>query len=468
MKKIWLYLQHSDPKLRFSWYCLQLGLFIFPLFPALGAVGLFLGGLIPFGQKFRKIIKNPLYKGFIFLSIFLVITVVFAADKITAFLGLFNLLPFFLLFAGWSNLIQTTAQLKRISWILTINSLPVVIIGIGELFLGWNTSKLWSSVFGWTLVAGGNPPNRMASTFIYANILAGYLAIVFILNLGLWLQEWRKFRIPRKGNKVKNSSPSPHLPISPSPPSTPSTPSPFLFLTLTAIANFTGLILTNSRNAWVIAMVICLAYAVYQGWRLIVAFVTGVATSVILAAFAPLPIAQLFRKVVPAFFWARFNDQLYPDRPVALMRTTQWNFAWDLTVQRPWTGWGLRSFSDIYQTKMNLWLGHPHNLFLMLSAETGLLATLLFCGLLVWIFVQGVRYAFAQRVRRTQRQASGLSLQIIPLEDKLIFFSYLLVFAAWILFNTVDVTLFDFRLNTLSWLMLSAIYGVTKHDKLKP
>ncbi|MEM7712980.1 MAG: O-antigen ligase family protein [Cyanobacteria bacterium P01_A01_bin.68] len=444
MKKIWLDLRHSDPKLRFAWYCLQLGLFIFPFIPALGAVGLFLSGLITFRQEFRKIPKYPLYRGFIFLSLFLVITVVFAADKITAFLGLFNLLPFFLLFIGWSRLIQTTAQLQRISWILTINSVPVLIIGMGELFLGWKTPKLWSSIFGWTLVAGGNPPNRMASTFNYANVLAGYLAIVFILSLGLWLKEWRRFRTRRQGDKETRRQGDREIgrqgdskKFSP--------PSFLIFLTFTVIINFAGLILTNSRNAWVIALVACLAYAFYQGWRLIVAFVMGIATSILLAAFAPSPIAELFRKFVPAFFWARFNDQLYPDRPVALMRTTQWNVAWDLTMQRPLTGWGLRNFSDIYEAKMNLWLGHPHNLFLMLSAETGLVTTLLYFGLLGWIFIKGVSL-----------------IRVLPKQDKLIAFSYLLVFVGWILFNTVDVTLFDFRLNTLSWLILGAIYGVGK------
>ncbi|MBV6625699.1 MAG: O-antigen ligase family protein [Rivularia sp. (in: Bacteria)] len=447
MKKIWSYLRHPNPKLRFSWYCLQLGLFIFPLFPALAAIGLLLSALIPFGQDFRKILKYPLYQGFICLSIFLLITVVFAADKLTAFLGLFNLLPFFLLFAGWSCLIQTTWQLKRISWILTINSLPVVFIGIGQLFLGWSSSQLWNSIFGWNLVAGGNPPNRMASVFMYANILAGYLAIVFILSLGLWLQEWRRLRTKRQGDKETrrqgdNIEFSPHTP-----PTLPLPPSPSLlpFLTFAVITNFAGLILTNSRNAWVIALVACLAYALYQGWRLIVAFVMGIAGSVVLAAFAPSPIAELFRKIIPAFFWARFNDQLHPDRPVALMRTTQWDFAWNLSLQRPFTGWGLRSFSQIYESKMNLWLGHPHNLFLMLSAETGLIATLLFCGLLGWIFIKGINL-----------------FRVIPEQDKLIFFSYLLVFLGWILFNTVDVTLFDFRLNTLSWLIFAAIYGVER------
>ncbi len=445
-KIIWSYLRHSDPKLRFSWYCLQLGLLIFPWFPALGAVGLFLGSLITCVQEYRQIIKHSLYQGFILLSLLLVITVGFAADKTAAFLGLFNLLPFFLLFAGWSHLVQTTWQLKRISWIITIGSLPVVILGIGQLFLGWSVA---SNIFGWSLIAGGNPPDRMASVFMYANTLAGYLVIVFILSLGLWLQEWGRLRTRRWGDKGMGrkrdgemggqGDKSDSILSSPSAFSVTS----FLFLTLTVIINFAGLILTNSRNAWVIALTACLAYAVYQGWRLIVAFVTGIAISVGLAAFAPPTIAKSFRKVVPAFFWARFNDQLHPDRPVALMRTSQWDFAWDLTIQRPWTGWGLRNFSDIYKAKTNLWLGHPHNLFLMLSAETGLPVTLLFCGLLAWVFIRGVR-----------------SLRIIPKQDRLIFFSYLLVFAAWILFNTVDVTLFDFRLNTFSWLMLGAIAGI--------
>jgi O-antigen ligase len=220
-----------------------------------------------------------------------------------------------------------------------------------------------------------------------------------------------------------------------------------LFLTVAVIANFVALILTDSRNAWAIAIFACLAYAFYQGWRILVAGVAGIATSVLLAAFAPSPVAQLFRKVVPAFFWARLNDQMYPDRPVALLRKTQWQFALSLTGQRPWTGWGLRNFTLLYQAKMDVWLGHPHNLFLMVFAETGFPTALLFCGLLVWIFIAGV-----QLLRKSQ--------YIEEAEDRLIFFSYLLVFVGWVLFNTADVSLFDFRLNTLSWLLLSAISGV--------
>jgi hypothetical protein len=45
-------------------------------------------------------------------------------------------------------------------------------------------------------------------------------------------------------------------------------------------------------------------------------------------------------------------------------------------------------------------------------------------------------------------------------QDKLIFFTYLLGFAGCTLFNLLDVTLFDLRVNTLGWLLLSAICGV--------
>ncbi|CCH68226.1 hypothetical protein RINTHH_20710 [Richelia intracellularis HH01] len=40
---------------------------------------------------------------------------------------------------------------------------------------------------------------------------------------------------------------------------------------------------------------------------------------------------------------------------------------------------------------MYIWVGHPHNLFLMLSAENGLPATFLFCGLFATIVLTSIR-----------------------------------------------------------------------------
>ncbi|MEH2078558.1 MAG: O-antigen ligase family protein [Nostoc sp.] len=420
------------------------GLLIFPLSPLVGAVTISFVSLITLVRQYPKISRRPLNWGFALLSVLLIVTVGFAQDKTAAFLGLFNLLPFFIVFAGHSVLIQTFAQLRQMAWIVVIGSMPVAIMGLGQLFLGWSLKLeiLWI-VLNWTITPGGNPPGRIASLFLHANTFAAYLVIVFILSLGLWIEQWRLgigywgLSIRGRGERLT----APHSPV------------PFLFLSMAVIANFIALIFTNSRNGWAVAIFACLAYALYQGWRILVGSVAAIVSSVFLAAFAPSPVAQIFRLVVPAFFWARLNDDMYPDRPVALMRKTQWEFAWSLAQQHPWTGWGLRSFSTLYRAKMQIPLGHPHNLFLMLSAETGFPSAFLFCGLLAWILITGV-----QLLQKSKYINTG---------DKLIFFSYLLAFVGWILLNTVDVTVFDLRLNALSWLILAAISGVVHryHEK---
>ncbi|WP_193198087.1 O-antigen ligase family protein [Nostoc sp. MG11] len=464
---------HPDPSLQTSWNLTQLGLLVFPLSPFLGAVGLGFAVLLTWLQQSSIINRRPLNWGFALLSVLLIITAGFAHNKTEAFLGLFNFLPFFLVFVGLSALIQTPAQLRQMAWILVIGSLPVAIMGLGQLFLGWTLKLqfLWI-VLEWAIALGGEPPGRMASIFMHANSFAAYLVIVFTLGLGLWLENYQQLRVKGshcvgrvsrlKASGVQESRVATalggsadlfaqrlreekqvafkrqnFLPL------------PFLFLTVAEIVNFIALIFTNSRNGWAIAIFACLAYAFYQGWRILVGSVVGIVSSVLLAAFAPSPVAQFFRQIVPTFFWARLNDDMYPDRPVALMRKTQWEFAWSLTQQHPWTGWGLRSFTTLYKTQMQIRLGHPHNLFLMLSAETGFPSTFLFCGLLGWILIAGF-----QLLRKSK---------YIDKQDRLIFFSYLLVFVGWLLFNTVDITLFDFRLNMLSWLLLAAICGVVYH-----
>lgn len=441
MSSLKLVSTHSNPNLQLPWNCLQIGLLIFPLSPFLGFVSLGFASLFTWLRQHQTIIRIPVNQGLAVFSVLLLISASLALDKAAAFIGLFNLLPFFLLFAGLSGLINTIAQLRRITEIIITASVPVVIMGFGQWFFGWS-SQLQLLLVDIAIAPGGIPPGRMSAIFMHANLFAAYLAIAFTLGLGLLLERGLRTGDWGLGIRRKNLSQLPSQDVTPR-------ISIYFLLPLILVADFVALILTNSRNGWAIAIMACLAYALYQGWRLLVGVVTGIVTSVLLAAFAPAPIAQLFRRVVPAFFWARLNDDLYPDRPVALMRKTQWQFAWSLTQQHPWTGWGLRNFSTLYKTHMNIDLGHPHNLFLMLSAETGLPATLLYCGLLAWVMFSGIQLL--------QKPYS------LVVEHKIILFSYLVVFGEWLLFNTVDVTLFDFRLNTFSWLILAAICGTAYH-----
>ncbi|MEA5571472.1 O-antigen ligase family protein [Calothrix sp. UHCC 0171] len=434
--KIFSFHRHPESKLQLPWNALQVGIFIFPIIPIFGGISIGFALLVTWALKYKTIIRRPQNWGFGIFSLILIITTALAQEKTPAIEGIFNFLPFILLFCAVDTVMQTPAQLRHLAWILVIPSIPVVILGFGQIFLSWTTPPIWQNISGWALLPGGNPVGRMASLFMYANILAGYLTITFILAGGLWLEELKKH-----GNILL------HLPTSASP--------HLCFLTLAVILNFAGLILTNSRNAWAIAIFACMAYAMYQGWRILVTVVAGIVATILLAAFAPTPIAQILRKVIPSFFWARLNDQMYPNRPVVLMRATQWDFAWNMAQQRPLTGWGLRNFTPLYQEKMHIWLGHPHNLFLMLSAEAGIPATLLFISLIAGILMAGF-----QLLQRSQ---------CLHQEDKLILFSYLLVIIAWVLFNIADVSIFDFRLNALSWLLLGTVSGVVyRYNRVPP
>lgn len=425
--------QHPEQRLQGTWNCAQLGLLLFPWLPTLGTVGVLLAVLGAWKQDYRTIVRRPLNRGLAILSCWLIITCCFAYDRPTAFLGLANLLPYFLVFAAYSTLIQSPAQLRQIARILVVGSLPVVILGFGQLFWGWITSESLQGALGWVLLAKGNPPGRMASVFMYANILAAYFQMVFILGLGLWIEAFHNCRKYR--NKFQASQ--------------------LLFLTVTVISNAIALFLTDSRNVWAIAFLACLSFALYLGWRWMIVAVTTAASTILWASFGPPDVGrQWLRTVVPPFFWARLTDQLYADRPVALMRTTQWNFAWLMTQERPWMGWGLRNFTALYEAKMHLWLGHPHNLLLMLTAETGIPATLIFCGLISWILAQLIL------LLSVWSNAAPTATKHQWNQDKLMIFTYLLAFAGFTLFNMLDITLFDMRSNTLGWVILSAICGV--------
>ncbi len=454
--------RHPEQRLQGAWNCAQVGLFLYPWLPDVGIVGLLLAVAVVWKQQYRTIVRRPLNWGLAILSGWLIITCCFASDRVAAFLGLANLLPFFVVFAAYSTLIQNLSQMRQLAQIMVVGYLPVLILGFGQLFLGWAGLEQLQAVTGWVIQANGNPPGRMASVFMYANILAAYLQSVLILGLGLCIERFQALR--QRWNKPQGLQ--------------------LLFLTVLVVGNAIALVLTDSRNAWAIAILACLAFALYLGWRSLVAGVIALAGSILWASFGPEPGRQWLRDIVPAFFWARLTDQLYPDRPVAQFRTTQWRFTWWMTQERPWMGWGLRNFTPLYEAKMHLWLGHPHNLLLMLMAETGIPATLFFCGLIGWILAQGILLLavwsdtelpdakpqkhqdrpyglHAQRTNENLSSPTPYSLFPTPYsQDRLILFTYLTAFAGCILFNLLDVTLFDLRVNTINWLLLSAICGV--------
>ncbi|BBA79551.1 O-antigen polymerase [cyanobacterium endosymbiont of Rhopalodia gibberula] len=403
---------------------LKFGVFLFPFSATIGGVGLVIALFSLWQQRFHQIISERFTWSLGVFSLWLVITTFFAFQPILALQGLPNFLPGILLLAAFPIFFANLYRLYQFAWWVVLTSILLSGLGFMQLGWGWESPLLFRSI-GINLLAYGNPDGRMSSFLMYANTLAIYLLISFLLAIGLWIDIYRHRQEKHKGEMIGKLT----------------------ILSLAVVGDGLGLIFTNSRSVWGLALLGVMAFAVYLR-RYWVIYLTVIAVGMVVwAAWAPWGQGTM-RELIPAYFWTRLTDELYDDRYVTALRTTQWRVAREMILEQPLLGWGLRNFTPVYQTEMNVWMGHPHNLFLMLFAEIGIPGTLLFCGIVGNVIFQGVRNLVQWSNKQEKRR------------EHLLLFTYLISFCSCILFNLFDVTLFDVRVNLLGWFLLSAIAGM--------
>jgi O-antigen ligase len=261
----------------------------------------------------------------------------------------------------------------------------------------------------------------MSSVFPHANPLSLYLVTALFFGVGLLVERWKNHQY----GKIN------------------------IILFLTIILNIIGLILTSSRNGWIIAFCGFLVFAFYFRWYFLLILLTVSSGLISWASFGNLPQQSLIRKIIPSFFWARLSDEMYPDRPLSTLRSTQWDFCLDLIKNRPFFGWGLRNFSILYEEKTATYLGHPHNFFLMMSAETGLITTIVMMLIIGKILWDGMVSLIKSKSEK---------------KESILLLSYIVIFCGYGIFNLFDVSIFDLRLNILAWLILASISGVSNQQ----
>jgi O-antigen ligase len=428
--------KHPDPRLQRAWSFARIGFLIFPALPAIGVFPIFIALVLTWKNATAIILAHRVNWWLALLGVWSIGVSLFGVEPRDALLGLANLLPYFGFFAAYSVLIQTTDQLRQLAWILLLSAMPVMLLGFAELWLHWGGDLAIGGtpvhIFG--LHPGGNPLGRMASLFGYATGLAEYLQMAFILALGLWVDAWEHRGVDGLGSLAR-SKPiefwrSPQV----------------IYLTGFLVVCGTALMLTSSRSAWGGAIVSLSIFALYQAWYWWLGLVSAAMAIVLSAAYAPSPLKEPLRAIVPRYVWARITDEMYPDRPEALTRVSQFKFAWKLIQERPLTGWGLQSFGKLYQAQSHTWVPQPHNIILMLSSSLGLPATIGLVTIVGWIFMLGT--------------ILFLDFPIDWRPSRTIFFTFLIAFGGFIMFNMTDVTLPDLRLNALAWLLLASICGL--------
>ncbi|MFN6352615.1 MAG: O-antigen ligase family protein [Cyanobacteriota bacterium] len=392
-----------------GWACFQLGLLLLASSALLGGLAL-LVALILGSRGRERPLADPANWTLLLAALLMGVGAVGAASGWLAWVGLANWLPFFWAFWGFQPYLMTPAARRRVGCMLVAGTVPVVVTGLGQLWLGWSgpLQALGGAII-WHIKAGGNPEGRLAGLFDYANIAGSWLALAWPFTLAALAQ--------------------------------PGLRRPARLVTLAlASAVVTAVLLTDSRNAWgalVLALPLVLGAASWIWLLPVLAVALAIVTAATLPG-VPDALQHVARQLVPEAIWGRLSDLEYSGhRPLAITRLAQWRTALGLIAERPWLGWGAAAFSLIYPKLTRHWHGHPHNLPIDLAFSHGLPVALLVVGLVLVLLL-----------RSAQRGMLSSSLF-----DRAWWTSALVLIAL----HASDIPMYDSRINVAGWVLLAGL-----------
>ncbi len=397
-----------------GWRCFQLGMFVLPASALIAAVLLFMALLLGSRQRppFWRDRANWVLAA---IGVLMLLGCFRASSGALAWVGLGNWLPFFWGFWGFQPYVVTSAARRRVALWIVAGTVPVIVTGLGQLFWGW--SGPWQILGGliiWHLKPGGNPPERLAGLFDYANITAAWLALSWPLLLAALLACCRRWQ-----QRLERSALD------------------LLVVVVLVVAQVAALYLTDSRNAW---GALLLAVPIVGGpgsWLWLLPLLLLVLLPVALAVLPGVPavLQDPARALVPQSIWGRLNDfNSQGKRPLAITRLSQWSVAVGLIAERPWLGWGAAAFSVIYPLRTGFWHGHPHNIAIDLALSHGLPVAAMVVGFVLWLLIRAAH----------RGMASG------PLFERA-WWAAALVLAA---LHATDIPMYDSRINIAGWILL--------------
>ena len=185
---------------------------------------------------------------------------------------------------------------------------------------------------------------------------------------------------------------------------------------ISAVLMLAALIMSWSRGAWLgfgaalVGMTIALVVKSGRGVVLSVILVALVAYALLAGGLAQVPpsLIQRFSDFVPYLGVSDVRGAEITDANFAVLeRVAHWQAAWQMWTDHPWLGVGIGNYEPVYPRyalpQWPLALGHAHNYYLNIAAETGII------GLAAYLVLWTVALFQTWRV---VRRASGWELGV--------------------------------------------------------
>jgi len=382
----------------------RIGLFLLPSSALLGGLCLLAAAVIGSRGRAVPIWRDRWCQPLLLAAALMLIGALQATTGSLAWVGLGNWLPLIWAFWAFQPYLISERQRRNAAWMLVAGTLPVLLTGFGQMFLGWEGPwQLGGEAVVWFVAPGGKPLGRLSGLFDYANVAGAWLGVIWPLMIAAVLRPdgWR-----RRGAAL-----------------------------VLALAAGTAVLLTQSRNA-VGGLVLALPLVIGpSSWLLLL--------PVLLLVSSPLLLALL-----PDSILERLLER-GGDTPWKHTRLGQWTYAIQLVAARPWLGWGSAAFSVMYPIHAaKRWHGHSHNLPLELAISHGVPVALLIVGTVLALMMLALR-------RGMLRQA--------PLERA--WWTSALVLLTM---HFTDLPFFDARLNLLGWILLAGVCAFIRHSPPRP
>ena len=346
---------------------------------------------------------------FLIINFLTVITSQFPRASIEGFVG--KALEGVFIYFAFVEGISTKRRIRTFFVIFAISFLLICTNGLYQYFLGYD------------FIRGHIFDGRISSSFRAANDFAAYLVVttpvLFYLSL---------FSFPKEG---KDDNKPAYFSFF-------SSGKIRLVLFFLFVLSFICLILTYSRGAW-IAFILCLS-------------VLGIKS----------------RKVFlfSAFFVAIFLFSFYYQSARVVPSESNWRtyFAWEnnrlgywtrsvsIIKDYPFLGSGLNTYSSVQWKYDTGWGGYPHNSYLQMAAETGLIGLSAF----LWVIIVLLKNSFKNLKRITDPSARPLLL------------SFLAGLTGFLIHSFFDTNFYSVQLGSFMWLIMGLIVAVQKIDRSVP
>jgi len=277
---------------------------------------------------------------------------------------------------------ETRPTSRRLPWLLG----ALLVTGIFQAGVGmWQFGLRGEGPDHFAISTLGDRFYRAYGTFEQPNPYAGYLGLMLPLALGV-LWGWGGKRV--KESKWESHPLLPHL----------------LIYSIPPVAIFAALAMSWSRGAWlgfgaaVLVMAVALPRKTGWGLLLVVALVVG---GLGLYATGLLP-ASITARLTGFAQYVRFEDVrgvgINDTNYAVIERLAHWQAALEMFRHNLWTGVGFGCYEPAYcDFALINWpiaLGHAHNIYLSIAAETGLI------GLAAYLFLWGAVFWHTWRVTR--------------------------------------------------------------------